>query len=95
MQNAKSSVTYLVILGFDVIKFIVAYRHMKHQLSDVDRMRTQHSPAEFALLQTVLAAFKEPGVIDQDPAIIRKKSSVLLRTVRPIAGQQPGLCITP
>lgn len=42
MQSAKSFVAYLAIMAFDVFEMALAFWEMKHQLSVLHRMETQH-----------------------------------------------------
>jgi hypothetical protein len=89
MQTAKSAVTYLAIMAFDVLEMAVAFWEMKHQLSALHRLQMLHQAdhASQSLLELVLSVCNEPGVLEpKENTLIRINSPLQLRVLIASAG---------
>lgn len=78
MQSAKSVMTYVAIMLFDVLEMVLAFYDMKEQIARVHQVQNQYdSNSESNLLNAVLAVCNEPAVLEGSTINIR--SSLKLR----------------
>lgn len=86
MQGAKSVMTYVAIMMFDVLEMVLAFVDMKGQISNLQQMHSVYSISGRNLLETVSSVCEEPGVLDG--SAIHLRSPLKLRILNPPVGFQ-------